>query len=92
MGHQADWRDIENAGMAAGYVAKYSLKNSTITRGGIGWPKGLRRVEVSRNWLKLPDTGIVSGFDWNISDSKEFQSEVAGRLQAEGYEVIDLVP
>lgn len=92
MGHQADWRDIENAGMVAGYVAKYTLKNSTIARGGIKWPKGLRRVEVSRNWPKLPDMGIVSGYDWMISVSKEYQSEVAGSLQVKGYSVIDLVP
>jgi len=91
MGHQADWRDIENAGMVAGYVAKYTLKNSTVTRGGVKWPKGLRRVEVSRNWPELPDMDIVSGFDWMISVSKEYQSEVAGNLQVKGYNVIDLV-
>lgn len=91
LGHQADWRDIENVGMAAGYVAKYSLKNSTVSRGKIRWPKGLRRIEVSRNWPKLPDRDTYSGFEWAISVSKEYQSEVAGRLQAEGYEVIDLV-
>jgi len=91
MGHQADWRNIENAGMAAGYVAKYTLKNSTVTRGGVIWPKGLRRVEVSRNWPKLPDMDIVSGFEWMISVSKEYQSELAGNLQVKGYSLIDLV-
>jgi len=91
LGHQADWRDIENAGMAAGYIAKYTLKNSTTSRGGIKWPKGLRRIETSRNWPKLEKRDTYKGVEWGICLSKEYQSEVAGRLQAEGYEVIDLV-
>jgi len=92
LGHQADWRDIANAGMAAGYVAKYTLKNSTVARGGVGWPKGLRRIETSRNWPKLPEMDVMSGFRWMISVSKEYQSEVAGHLQVKGYDLIDLVP
>lgn len=77
--------------MAVGYVAKYSLKNSATARGGVKWPKGLRRIETSRNWPKLPAKVDYSGFEWGISISKEYQSEVGGKLQAEGFTVIDLV-
>lgn len=92
MGHQADWRDIENAGMVAGYVAKYTLKNSTTTRGGVKWPKGLRRVEVSRNWPKLPDMEIVSGYNWIIKETRLGQLMSAVNWRDVGFQLIDLVP
>lgn len=92
MGHQADWRNVDNAGMAVGYVAKYSLKNSTIARGGVKWPKGLRRIEVSRNWPKLPEMDTMSGYKWSITTEREHQLHVACNLAYMGYQVIDMVP
>jgi len=90
MGFQANWSLVENAGQIAGYMAKYTLKNALISRGGVVWPKGLRRIETSRNWPKLPKLEVNLGWDWNICESREYQSEIAGKLQTEGYQLIDL--
>lgn len=49
MGNQAEVHEIENAGMAAGYVCKYLLKSQQFAD---RYPKGCRRIEVSRNWQK----------------------------------------
>lgn len=91
MGYQADWRKIENAGQAAGYVAKYTLKNASVARGGIEWPKGLRRIETSRNWPKLPDIYEKNEYMWHINSTREGQLRWAEWLQHEGYKIIDLV-
>jgi hypothetical protein len=91
LGFQAEWHEVGNVGMAAGYIAKYSLKNASIQRGMVGWPRGLRRIEVSRNWPKLPDLEQLHAFYWSQSTSREFQSEMAGKYQVQGFDVIDLV-
>lgn len=54
MGFMAHQDGIVNAGQAAGYVAKYMLKQSkddTLH----SFPKGARRIEVSANWVKWHD-------------------------------------
>lgn len=91
MGHQADWRDVDNIGQAAGYIAKYSLKNSTVTRADVQWPKGLRRIETSRNWPKLPELDDFSDFRWSIYDNREFQLKRADFLEKIGFQLIDTV-
>jgi len=91
MGNQADWRKVDNVGQAAGYVAKYTLKNASVTRGGVEWPKGLRRIETSRNWPKLPEKYKENEYMWMINSSREGQLKTAEYLDFEGYKVIDLV-
>jgi hypothetical protein len=90
LGYVADWRELENAGQAVGYVAKYTLKNATIARGGVLWPNGLRRIETTRNWPKLPDLEAFSEYSWNIANNREFQLHQADRLTVSGYQIIDL--
>lgn len=91
MGNQADWRKVDNVGQAAGYVAKYTLKNASITRGGVAWPKGLRRIETSRNWPKLPEKYKDNDYMWMINSTREGQLKTAEYLNFEGYKLIDLV-
>jgi hypothetical protein len=91
MGYQADWRKVDNAGQAAGYVAKYTLKNATISRGGIEWPKGLRRIETSRNWPKLDKYTSENDYMWMINSTREGQLKTAEYLDFEGYKIVDLV-
>lgn len=90
LGYQAEWHEVGNVGMVAGYMAKYSLKNATIARGGVEWPKGLRRIETSRNWPKLPPKVDLSGYGWAIVHNREFQLVKASGYDLRGYEVIDL--
>jgi hypothetical protein len=89
LGHQADWRKIDNAGQAAGYMAKYTLKNATIARGGVQWPKGLRRIETSRNWPKLPDLRVSEQWEWIIKMTRDEQLQSAGRINTRGFEILD---
>lgn len=59
LGYQAKIDEVVNAGQVAGYVSKYMLKampNATH------YPKGARRIEVSRNWI-----------DWKESNDTEWQ-------------------
>lgn len=91
MGYQADWRKVENAGQAAGYVAKYTLKNASIARGAVEWPKGLRRIELSRNWPKLERKYREDNWLWMINSTREGQLKTAEYLEYEGYKLIDLV-
>ena len=90
MGNQADWRKVDNAGQAAGYVAKYTLKNASITRGGVAWPKGLRRIELSRNWPQLPDIYEKQNYVWNINSTRDGQLKWAEWLEKEGYKIVDI--
>lgn len=90
MGYMADWRKIDNVGMAAGYVAKYTLKNASIARGGIAWPKGLRRIEKSRNWPILPQKEANLEWSWNNANNRDFQLYQAERLAVSGYEIVDM--
>lgn len=90
IGYIADWRQLENAGQAVGYVAKYTLKNASIARGGIKWPKGLRRIECSRNWPKLPKRDKDSAWFWNLAENREFQSYIGQKLELLGWKVVDI--
>jgi len=57
MGYQVDMHQVDNAGMVAGYIAKYTLKNAANLE---NMPKNLRRIQCSLNFPKLPKLG---GFD-----------------------------
>jgi len=92
LGYQADWREVPNAGMVAGYVAKYTLKNSSVSRGGISWPKGLRRIETTRNWPELPKFVEKSEWAWIVFTSEEFQNHMAEPYEFSGFKVIDKRP
>lgn len=90
MGYMADWRGLDNVGLAAGYVAKYTLKNANLARGGLAWPKGLRRIEKSRNWPNLPEKEANLEWSWNIANNREFQLHQSERLAVSGYQIIDM--
>lgn len=89
LGHQADWHTVDNAGQIAGYIAKYSLKNATVARGGILWPKSLRRVETSRNWPKLPRLEANSQWAWIVKMTRDEQIASAGRFHLRGFDILD---
>lgn len=91
LGEQADWHKCPNAGTVAGYIAKYSLKNATVERGGISWPKSLRRIETSRQWPKLPDLRASDTVDWVIKMSREEQIKSANKYHIRGFDILDMV-
>jgi len=91
MGYMADWHEVDNAGQIAGYIAKYSLKNANIARGGIEWPKGLRRIETSRNWPDLPELKASEEIGWIVKMTRDEQTQSAQRYFIRGFEVIDTV-
>jgi hypothetical protein len=81
---------IGNAGQAAGYLAKYTLKNAATARAGIEWPKGAHRIDVSENWPKLADLRD-SSIAWIINQTREGQLRTAQYLYTRGFEIKDLV-
>lgn len=91
LGFMADWHEVDNAGMVAGYIAKYTLKNAFMARGGVSWPKGLRRIEKTRNWPNLPQKIAVLGWGWVIKETRGAQLASGDRWAAQGFEVIDTV-
>lgn len=71
LGHQAHINDTFNPGQAAGYMAKYMVKQLETSL--YVFPKGARRFECSRNWVK-----------WNQYDESEW--ELIGSLdQTKGH-------
>lgn len=78
LGYQAKYDEVVNAGQVAGYISKYMLKampNATW------YPKGARRIEVSRNWI-----------DWKKSDSDEWffiQSFEQAQWHADKYKALN---
>lgn len=59
LGYQAKIDKTVNAGQAAGYVSKYMLKSLPYAT---HYPKGARRIEVSRNWVKWHETQSTEWF------------------------------
>lgn len=57
LGFQADVQPIEYAAGAAAYVAKYLVKNN------YAWPKGWRRVRLSRGWPKPDEMQSMPGWE-----------------------------
>lgn len=89
MGYQVEIHPVDNAGQVAGYIAKYFLKGEAASSDE--FPKGLRRIEVSRSWQKLPDLKSDRVFQWIINQTREGQLRTAFGFKINRYEVIDLV-
>jgi len=91
MGYMADWQEIENAGQVAGYISKYTLKNATMARGGIEWPKGIRRIETSRNWPILPKKAPYEDLGWIVKFERDDQLRTAQVYNNRGFDILDTV-
>lgn len=52
MGYQCDYQPLENAGLAAWYVAKYLGKSVGVS----DFPANLRRIQASQKFKKLPES------------------------------------
>jgi len=88
MGYQCDSSPSKNPGQVAGYIAKYLVKS--FENAG-QYPKGIRRIEASRNWTKLPEA--ISDMEaWKINHTREGQKLTAQKLKSEGYSIVDKVP
>lgn len=61
MGYQGEELPIANAGQAAGYVAKYLLKQFMLLD---PYPKSMRRITTSRSWPKLPPKITPDNIQW----------------------------
>lgn len=86
MGYQAKIDKTVNAGQAAGYVAKYMVKmfNHKIYE----YPKGARRIEVSRNWIAWKEYDNEE--NWLYVGDTEDARKLAHYYKAKGYTVFDL--
>ena len=85
MGYQVDIQGIRNAGRAAGYVAKYFLKSEVIG----SYPKGIRRIEASRNWTPLPDLKADTLLTWFVQQTRDGQISRAQTFYDRGFDIID---
>lgn len=93
MGYQVDLHTVDNAGQVAGYIAKYFMKSESVTESaGKDYPKGLRRIEVSRNWMKLPELLAEKQFQWIINQTRDGQLRGAEWYKQNfEYRIVDLV-
>jgi len=91
MGYEVEIHAVDNAGQVAGYIAKYFLKSEFETGLKEPFPRGLRRIEVSHLWLKLPDLHEKSLWAWYFNGSRDGQLRFAGEYEKRGYDVIDCV-
>jgi hypothetical protein len=89
MGYQVDIHSVDNAGQVAGYIAKYFMKGEAAA--AEPFPKNLRRIEVSRNWIKLPEKLTDRTFQWIINQTRDGQLRTAFGFKQNKYEIIDLV-
>lgn len=62
LGYIADVQDMDNAGMVPWYVSKYMGKEVHK----LVWPKGFRRVRVSRGWPKLPEREQDESMEYSV--------------------------
>lgn len=76
MGYQVDSSRSKNGGQVAGYVAKYLLKGY---EGANNFPKGLRRIEASRTFPKLPDLTDKNDYEWIINFTRTEQDKAIKR-------------
>lgn len=86
MGYQAHLDEVINAGQAAGYVAKYMLKQSQADTLH-SFPKGARRIEVSANWVKWHEKKQE---DWHYSGNVDDASRKSTNMKRHGVKVNDL--
>lgn len=85
MGHQCKSIELENYGMAAGYVAKYLLKQMvTLTP----YPKNMRRITTSRNFPQLPPMEKDhEGLSWSPMRDKAQIESLGGWFKDINYDV-----
>jgi len=88
MGYQADSSQAKNGGQVAGYVAKYLLKSYNE---GADMPKGLRRIECSRSFPKLPDNTSTNDLEWIVTFTRSEQDDAIRRNQL-NRTLVDLRP
>lgn len=89
LGYQAHIRAIDNAGQVAGYMAKYTLKNASVEQGGVAIPKGLRRIETSHKWPKLPKKYDTSEYLWQFFKDRDAQLRHAAFIEGYGWTLVD---
>lgn len=87
MGFMAHSDEIVNAGQAAGYVAKYMLKQGKADTLRT-FPRGARRIECSHNWPKW-EKDKQEG--WYYSGDLETSVAKAENFRKHGKTVLDLV-
>lgn len=85
LGYMVDLHTVDNAGQVAGYIAKYFMKSELVG----AMPKDLRRIEVSRNWTKLPELVAENTFSWIINETRDGQLRNADQYFLRGYEIKD---
>jgi len=88
MGYIVDSSASKNPGQCAGYAAKYLLKSFEVAD---RYPKGLRRIEVSRSWAKLPDLNENDDYNWVVSQTRAGQDRIAAALGSE-IDIVDMRP
>lgn len=88
MGYQVESVQPKNPGQAAGYCAKYLIKSFELAH---LYDKGMRRIEVSRDWTKLPELAD-NDLSWVINHTKDGQDLSAAAWRKNGYTIIDLRP
>lgn len=92
MGYQVDIHKVDNAGQVAGYIAKYFMKSEFEANQGEPFPKGLRRIETSRNWIDLPEMSEGEVYEWIINQTREGQLRSAFNIKVSTkYQLIDMV-
>lgn len=83
LGYMAEEEKALTAGGAAGYVVKYLSKSLAYT----AWPKGFRRVRVSRQWPKMPKLPEIEGWTFEVLSQNEQLDLAFDDLQRAGYTV-----
>jgi len=92
MGYQVEIHAVDNAGQVAGYICKYFLKSQGEITEDNQFPRNLRRIEVSRNWMSLPEPEGFMVFDWIINQTREGQLRNAAHLETiHKYIIVDRV-
>lgn len=88
MGYQVHSVQAKNPGQVAGYCAKYLLKSLEAAD---VYERGMRRIEVSRDWTKLEDL-TDDHLSWVVSQTRIGQDRTAAQLRHQGIRIINLRP
>lgn len=86
MGYQVVMKPVDNAGQAAGYIAKYMLKSFELAK---FYPAGIRRVVVSEDFPKLPDLtkGKLNDYKWIRPTTDEGAINTVQAFFRRGYDI-----
>jgi len=68
MGWKTDYQEIKSPAGTAFYVAKYCTKSLLFSD---TWPKGLRRIQTSQSWPKLPELKDETAIDWTYVEDEQ---------------------